>query len=119
MMQHFRPGVAQMGGSRWRVLLIVACLGMLGDRLLTGAFAQSTIPTGAFVRGSDGTTWLVLENEKVHVPIYPTSDDAIGSLADNGRWVIPGGDGQTGLALGAAPQNASVATAPAARPAAA
>jgi hypothetical protein len=97
-----------MGRTSGIILLVIACLVLLGDRLLLVASAQPSIPNGVFVRESSGTTWLIVRGQKAQVDLFQTTDEAIAAIPDSGQRVVPGGDGQTGLALGApaAPANA-------------
>jgi hypothetical protein len=78
-------------------------LGVLGERVALPALAKTVIPDGSFVRDSGGVTWLVVNGRRAQVPLHDASDDDIAELPDSGLWVLPGGDGATRLALGAAP----------------
>ena len=54
--------------------------------LLTGTVAaQSGVPDGAFVRDTSGETWLVLNGERLRVPIHPADDATIAAIPDSGR----------------------------------
>jgi hypothetical protein len=55
---------------------IAGALGVMATMVIVGAaFAQPAIPNGVFVRESNGTVWLVLNGERVNVPMWAASDE--------------------------------------------
>lgn len=54
--------------------------------LVSGVQAQSSVPNGVFVRESNGTTWLVLDGQRVSIPIWSATDSDIGAIPQSGRW---------------------------------
>lgn len=60
---------------------------------LTTASAQSTIPNGVFVRNSEGLVWLVLDGQRVKIPVWTASDDDIAALPVSDRWAMMNDDG--------------------------
>jgi hypothetical protein len=55
---------------------------------VTSASAQSTIPNGVFVQNSAGLLWLVLDGQRVKIPVWPASDDDIAALPVPDRWAV-------------------------------
>lgn len=50
--------------------------------------AQSSIPNGVFVRNSDGLVWLVLEGERIKIPVWQASDEEIAAIPVFDRWAV-------------------------------
>jgi hypothetical protein len=51
-------------------------------------FAQGNIPNGVFVRETNGRVWLILNGQRVAVPIWPTNDNDIAALLQSGRYAV-------------------------------
>lgn len=56
--------------------------------LTIGTSAQSNIPNGVFVKSSEGLVWLVLEGQRIKIPVWPASDDDIAALPVADRWTV-------------------------------
>jgi hypothetical protein len=52
------------------------------------ASAQGTIPNGVFVRNSEGGIWLVLDGQRVRLPIWQAADEEIAGLPLADRWAV-------------------------------
>lgn len=50
--------------------------------------AQSTIPNGVFVKNSEGLLWLVLDGQRVKIPVWSATDDEIAALPVPDRWAV-------------------------------
>lgn len=70
-------------GSRLAIVLIVVVTFWLGR-----ASAQGTIPNGVFVRNSEGGIWLVLDGQRVRLPIWQASDEEIAGIPLADRWAV-------------------------------
>lgn len=79
--------------SRFRSALPVA-IAVIGTWCLTTvSSAQSSIPNGVFVRNSEGLLWLVLDGQRVKIPVWPASDEEIAALPVADRWAVMNADG--------------------------
>lgn len=50
--------------------------------------AQSSIPNGVFVRNSEGLVWLVLEGERIKIPVWQATDEEIAAVPVFDRWAV-------------------------------
>ena len=50
--------------------------------------AQPVIPNGVFVRESNGQIWLVLDGQRVSLPVWQATDEQIASLPVSDRWAV-------------------------------
>jgi hypothetical protein len=90
-----------MRQHRWR--LAAASIAAVFVLLSSKTFAEGEIPSGVFVKGSDGVTWWVLGDRKLQVPFYPATDEQIAALTSSAQWIIPNESGR-GIAAGARPE---------------
>jgi hypothetical protein len=56
--------------------------------LTTPSVAQSSIPNGVFVRNSEGVLWLVMDGQRVKIPVWSASDEEIAALPVPDRWAV-------------------------------
>jgi hypothetical protein len=70
--------------------------------LSMGSVSAQGIPSGAFVKDSQGNVWLVINGQRSQVPLHPANDDQISAFPTTGQWVSPTGDGQS-VMLGGPP----------------
>lgn len=56
--------------------------------ITTATTAQSSIPNGVFVKNSDGLIWLVMDGQRVKIPVWPASDEEIAALPVPDRWAV-------------------------------
>jgi hypothetical protein len=86
-----------------RVWTLAAAVIVLTWVLLNSrTFAEAEIPSGVFVRGSDGLTWWVLGDRKLQVPFYPATDEQIAALPSATQWIVPSETGR-GIVAGSKP----------------
>lgn len=52
------------------------------------ARAQGAVPNGVFVRQSDGTIWLILDGQRVRVPIWEASEPEIAAVPASDQWAV-------------------------------
>lgn len=52
------------------------------------ATAQSTIPSGVFVQDGSGWMWLVIDGQRVNIPVWPATDDEVKALPRSDRWAV-------------------------------
>ena len=50
--------------------------------------AQSSIPNGVFVRNSEGLVWLVLDGERIKIPVWQATDEEIAAIPVFDRWAV-------------------------------
>jgi hypothetical protein len=81
---------------RSMLAVLVTCVFLLGQ-----ASAQPAIPNGVFVRDGAGSYWLVLDGQRVGVPVFATGQGVADDLPISARWIIPADNG--GLTLGNRP----------------
>jgi hypothetical protein len=84
------PAGGTMSRLRSALPILVA---IVATWYVTTVSAQSSIPDGVFVRRSDGTIWLVLGGQRIHVPIWPASDTEIAALPESDRYAVMNDDG--------------------------
>lgn len=68
--------------NRRPTVLLVALAVVLtwAGTTISTSLAQSRIPNGVFVRQSDGTAWLILNDQRVLAPVWNASDEEILSV---------------------------------------
>lgn len=71
-----------------RSALPVAAAIVVTWALTTATVAQSSIPNGVFVKNSEGLIWLVLDGQRVKIPIWTATDDEIAALPVPDRWAV-------------------------------
>ena len=76
-----------MKRSRWRLTVTVS-VGLVAALWLATTAAQSSIPNGVFVRESNGATWLILDGQRVNVPVWQATDADIDALPVSDRWAV-------------------------------
>jgi hypothetical protein len=72
-----------------RVLPMLAAI--LATWVITSAssgLAQSSIPNGVFVQDSRGWLWLVLDGQRVNVPVWLASDDEVLAIPSSEQWAV-------------------------------
>ncbi len=70
---------------RTSLLILAAIVATWG---LASASAQSSIPNGVFVNDVDGTTWLVLDGQRVALPIWQASEADIAAIPQSDRYAV-------------------------------
>lgn len=55
--------------------------------------AQSSIPNGVFVRNSEGLVWLILDGQRIKIPVWAATDDEIVAVPVSDRWAVMNADG--------------------------
>lgn len=82
------------------------------------AHGENTIPYGAVVRDANGSLWVVFNDQRYRLPIYPVESSVVEGLPASDLWVVP--SARDGWILGPAPDWAGGETAfsptPEARP---
>lgn len=56
--------------------------------LTASTVAQTAIPNGVFVKSSEGFLWLVLDGQRVKIPVWAASDADIAALPEPDRWAV-------------------------------
>lgn len=84
-----------------RIALAVLIAIMATWALTTATTAQSSIPNGVFVQDSDGFVWLVLDGQRVNVPVWQATDAEIAAVPQSDRWAVANEAGA--IAAGASP----------------
>jgi hypothetical protein len=59
----------------------------------SSVLGQSSIPNGVFVQNSDGLVWLVLDGQRVKIPVWPAADDEIAAVPVADSWAVMNDDG--------------------------
>jgi hypothetical protein len=54
----------------------------------TSVSGQSSVPNGVFVRNSAGSLWLVLDGQRVKIPVWAATDDEIEAIPVPERWAV-------------------------------
>ena len=67
-----------------RTLLLAALVGALSVGLVPAA---QTVPDGAFVKDATGDVWVVLNGERLRVPMHTTDAATIAAIPDSGRTI--------------------------------
>lgn len=89
--------------------LLLVALVSLAAVSLTDVAAQSVIPNGAFLGDNDGQVWMVLNGQRLAVPMWGASATTLAAIPVSDRWVTVDGTGamvpgdRPTWALGAAP----------------
>lgn len=87
-------------------VIVLAATALL---IVESAGAQGTVPNGAFVKDAAGDVWLVLGDQRLRVPIYPSDEASLAAIPDSGKWAVPALGG--GVAAGERPEWANAAAA--------
>lgn len=75
-----------MRRARPLLALVVAVVATWALTTLTAA--QSTIPNGVFVKNSQGFIWLVVDGQRIKIPVWPASDADVAALPEVDRWAV-------------------------------
>lgn len=71
-----------MRGARWALLAVLVLVQVAPIQ------AQSSIPNGVFVRSGEGLLWLVLDGQRVKIPVWGAVDADIAALPESDRWAV-------------------------------
>src|SRR4051794_37675187 len=68
---------------------------------LTTASAATRVPNGVFVRADDGNLYLIKDDQRYRVPLYPARPDELATFPLSEKWLVPSPEG--GVAVGDRP----------------